>query len=134
MHYILRPMKDLLLGIRSLHPLWQLWVLSLMALNFVAPISFLDRDEAILTLAIAMLGAGIGMFLVSIHGFSRLLGLMHVPWIPLVVYLWSQMDGVDLNSSFGVWMTLVIIFNSGSLLIDTVDVTRFLLGERTVRK
>lgn len=118
-------------GIRSLHPLWQLWVMVLMALNCVGPLVFFDRVEAIYTFMAGMLGGGIGMLLVSAQGFTRLLGVMHVPWIPLVFYLWGRQEGVDLHSSFGVWMAAVIVFNSVSLVIDAVDVIRFLRGERT---
>ncbi|PIQ95467.1 MAG: hypothetical protein COV67_14645 [Nitrospinae bacterium CG11_big_fil_rev_8_21_14_0_20_56_8] len=128
---ILNSMKDLMRGIRTLHPFWQLWVMVLMGLNFFCPLIFIDRIEAVCTLIAGMLGAGLGMFLVSRQGFTRLMGLMHIPWIPLVFYLWGRHAGVEPDSLFGIWMTAVIAFNSISLMIDTVDVIRFLRGERS---
>ncbi len=129
MNRVLRSMTDFIAGIRNLHPLWQLWVLTLVALNFAGPIFFLDQTEAIWILTAGMLGASIGMFLVSIQGFNRLLGIMHIPWIPLVIYLFERFQEIGLNSYFGIWVGMVILFNSISLIIDTIDVSRFLFSE-----
>ena len=34
------------------------------------------------------------------------------------------------NDAFGLWLRAVMVLNATSLVIDTVDVVRFLVGER----
>ncbi|MCF8719611.1 hypothetical protein [Nitrospina gracilis] len=130
MYCMLNAMKDLMRAIRTLHPLWQVWVLLLMALNFAGPLFYFDRIEAIYTFWAGMLGAGIGLTLISFQGVTRLAGIMHAPWFCLLYYLWGRLPGLDLQTPFGLWLAAVMVCNAVSLVIDTVDVIRYLRGER----
>ena len=64
-------------------------------------------------------------------GFVRLLGIGHIFWIPLVIWLGLRLDSAGLNDAFGFWLASVLALNSVSLVIDATDVTRFILGERS---
>lgn len=109
-------------GMRTLHPVWQLWVMILMLVNGIAPFFFLPDFVAIMMIAGTFSGAALGMVLVSATGFSKLLGLMHMPWVPmLVAQLWLY-PGFDPASRYSLWLTAAIAVTMISLMIDAVDV------------
>jgi hypothetical protein len=120
----------LMRGIRSLPLGWQMWVHSLAGVNMVLPLFFWGRPEATWTLAAFAAGFFTGALLVRRQGFTRLLGLMHVFWLPLLVWLWGRLLLVPADEPFGLWMRVLFLMNASSLLIDAVDVVRYLRGER----
>ena len=109
---------------------WQLWLLVLVAHNMVAPLFFVGRLEAQLTLG-AFAGS---MILFSVltarFGFARILGLGHILWIPLIGFLATRLGAHPADDFFGIWMRSLIALNSISLVIDAVDVIRYLRGDR----
>ncbi len=127
---MIRPMKEFMIGVRSLAFGWQVWVLWLMALNFMWPLFLLDRIEAKVALLCFVVSAATGMALVHFQGFTRLVGAMHVFWIPLVVYLCMRLNADPADTFLGWWMLFTIVFNSISLIIDGVETARYLAGDR----
>ena len=127
---MIQAMKDFMTGIRSLAGYWQVWLAGLMGLNMALPLVYIEHPEAQYTLAAAMTGGGIGLVLVKVQGFTRLLGLMHLPWVVLMFYLWNQLPLHPEMDGFGLWLRLVLLANGLSLIIDTVDVVRYIAGER----
>ena len=114
------------------YPLWlQAWIAWMGLVNFTA-VLFLRRVEARWALA-AFAGAGIFMsILVELNGFNRLLGLGHVVfWTPLVVYLARRRWHLERDGTFSRWVTVLLATNTLSLVVDYVDVIRYLLGDRT---
>ncbi len=67
--------------------------------------------------------------LTAYSGFSRLLGLGHILWFPLFYFLWTRLDLNPADSPLGLWMRSVMVLNAVSLVIDTVDVGRYLAGD-----
>ena len=65
----------------------KIWLLLLVAANGVAPLFFLNRVEAQVVLAAMMIGAILMSLLTARFGFSRILGLGHILWIPLLGWL-----------------------------------------------
>ena len=61
--------------------------------NAVVPMFFIGHREAQVVLGVFMVSAASMMILAHMMGFTRLLGLGHVLWIPLLLYLWSRMGG-----------------------------------------
>ena len=59
-----------------------------------------------------------------------LLGIGHIVWVPMVAWLWTRLEVAPASSLFGYWLLATIILVSLSLLIDAVDVIRYLRGER----
>ena len=112
-------------------PPWLGWIAALMAVNLVAPVFFLPAPEALWTLAAFMAGALTQMVLFSRLGFVRLLGVAHVLWFPLVVWIWTRMDAATPGDPMYLWMASLVVLNSISLAIDVADVGRYLFGERT---
>ena len=105
----------------------QLWVGLLVIFNMIIPLFFLDRLEAQVVLAASM---ALMTLITSTTGFSRLLGLGHIFWIPLLYFLGTHLDQIPPDDGFGVWVRALMVINATSLVIDAVDVLRYLAGER----
>lgn len=108
----------------------KLWLLLLVAANGVAPLFFLDRVEAQAVLAAMMIGAMLMSLLTARFGFTRILGLGHILWIPLIGWLAFRLGQIPADDAFGLWVRGVIVVNALSLLIDGVDVYRYAAGDR----
>ncbi|RME43076.1 MAG: hypothetical protein D6795_20015 [Deltaproteobacteria bacterium] len=108
--------------------LWLFWLAAVNTLSLV----FLRHREGRWVLA-AWVGNILFMScLYSIVGYTRLLGLSHVLfWTPLVVFLARRLTHLDPGSRFGRWIVVLLSTNTISLLIDYIDVVRYLLGDRT---
>jgi hypothetical protein len=109
---------------------WQLWLMLLVVLNLVIPLFFLNRLEAQIVLAAIVASAAFMTILAGVSGFTRLLGLGHIFWFPLLYFLWTRVDQVPADDFFGIWIRLLIVFNSLSLVIDLVDIIRYIAGDR----
>lgn len=106
------------------------WVTLLMIANMILPFLFLETLEAKVVLAGLMIGAMLQTAIFSSRGFVRLLGLGHIAWVPMVVWLWMRLDTAPAGSAFRMWMLAVIILNSISLVIDAADVILYIRGEK----
>lgn len=126
MQLVVRFMKS----IYSMKAPWPLWVAMLMALNMMGSLFFIHTLEAKAVLASTMAGAMFMMLLFSGYGFVRLLGLGHIFWVPLVIWLGLRFPATDLDTPFGIWVALVLGFNILSLVMDTLDVSLYFLGDR----
>ena len=122
--------KSFIAGIFSLAIGWQCWLFLLMTVNFFIPAYFYSYLEAQLTIAAFFAGGMIGIILFKIQGFTRLLGLMHILWVPLAIYLAGKLDIYSSSQFIGLWIRGLLVLNGISLLIDFVDVMRYVRGER----
>ncbi len=109
---------------------WRLWLLLLLALNLIAPLVFIERLEAQATLAALLVSMALMTGLTGLSGFSRLVGLGHIVWIPLLFFLCTRLGEIPAADAFGLWVRAVIAINAMSLAIDAVDVIRYAAGER----
>jgi hypothetical protein len=109
----------------------RLWLMLLMAVNLVVPVIYLQRSEARIVLVTFFASFLLMLLITRTSGFTRLLGLGHVLWVPLVLFLLSRLDLIAVGDAYGVWIRSVIAFNSISLVLDSVDVVRFARGERS---
>ena len=114
-----------------LEPWWLLaWIGWLGVVN-AASVAFLSEVEARWTLAALIAGLALMSVLYEITGYNRLLGLAHVVcWTPLVVYLYSRLSNLVGPPLFEGWIRLLLATNGLSLVIDYVDVARYLMGDR----
>ena len=108
----------------------KVWLLLLVAANAVAPLFFLERVEAQVVLVAMMIGATLMSLLTARFGFTRILGLGHILWIPLVGWLAFRLGQIPADDAFGLWVRGVIAVNALSLVIDGVDVVRYVAGDR----
>lgn len=109
---------------------WKPWLFSLLGANMIAPLFWFDRFEAKVVFCVALLNFVTFVFLTAVSGFSRLLGLAHVYWIPLVCFLWMRLDMFPVSTAYGFWIRTVIVLNTGSVILDAANVFRYIRGER----
>ncbi len=110
---------------------WQLWLALLVISNGVIPLFFLNRLEAQVVVLALMASMILMTILTGLSGFTRLLGLGHVFWIPLLYFLWLRLEQNPADDFFGIWMRVLMILNATSLVIDIVDVGRYIAGDRS---
>lgn len=123
-------MKDFMIEMFAMHIGWQIWLMALMFVNAAMPLFYYQQIEAQLTFIGAIIGMTIGLIIFKAQGFTRLLGLMHLPWFALIFFLWSRLSVFPADTPFGIWLRALILINSVSLIIDTVDVARYIAGDR----
>ncbi len=68
-------------GILRMPLQWRLWMMLLMTANVVVPLFFLGRLEAQVVLAATLSSLVLFTLLTARGGFTRLLGLGHLPWV-----------------------------------------------------
>ena len=108
----------------------RLWLMLLITANMIIPLFFLGRLEAQVVLATLLASMMFMTALTAISGFTRLLGLGHVVWVPLLWFLWTRLDEIPSDTFFGLWLRILITLNVLSLVIDGADVIRYIAGER----
>jgi len=119
-----------LLGHILEEPIWlQAWVFWMGLVN-TASILFVARREGWVTLAVWIGNGLFMMWLFELAGYVRLLGLSHVIfWTPLLGYLYHRLPNLPRRSATGAWVRVLIATNAVSLVIDYLDVIRYLLGD-----
>jgi hypothetical protein len=108
----------------------QLWVGMLVGANIISPLFFLEHLEARLALAAGLTGLALMSGLTGRFGFSRIVGVGHIAWLPLIAFLAVSASQVPASTPFGFWLRAVIALDVISLAFDAVDAIRFLRGDR----
>lgn len=120
-------------------PMWlQVWIIILVVTNLAAVLfivtkksgSYRPRIESIAILA-SFLAAGLFMsWLYAQVGYVRLLGLAHlVFWLPVYVWLVGKYRKGEFVAPFKQYLMVYFLVAGLSLVIDTADVARYLLGD-----
>ena len=117
-------------GVMKMPVPWQGWLMLLVGANLIGPMFFLNRLEAQLTLAAMLVGAVLMTVLTGRLGFTRILGLGHIFWIPLVIFLLLRLGSIPADNAFGIWIRALILLNGISLIIDAKDVIQYIAGDR----
>ncbi len=105
------------------------WLMLLMLANGIAPLVFLARLEAQVVLATFLLSIGLMTWLTARYGFSRILGLGHVLWVPMVIFLLVRANALEMDA-YGIWVGTVVVLNVISLMIDVRDVMQYVRGAK----
>lgn len=110
-------------------PLPRVWCLWLAGVN-LAGLAFLQHLEAVLLLAATSLAV---LLQAAIHrrmGFVRLLGVAHVFWVPVLLWMATRGGEIAADPGLQLWIVLVAVTNLMCVAVDTGDVVRFLRGDR----
>lgn len=118
-------------GILSSSTLTKLWLVVLVAANLLGPLFFLPQVEAQVVIGTFMVSACLMTALTARFGFTRVLGLGHILWFPMLGWLWMRLGQIPPVDAFGSWLLGVMILNGLSLVMDVADVARYLAGDRT---
>ena len=117
-------------GLMSMPMPWPVWLGLLLAVNVAGPIYFFEALEAKVVLAAFLASVALMTAIFATKGFVRLLGIGHIFWVPMVPWLWIRLDQVGPGDPIGYWMIAVVIADGISVIIDAIDVLRYLKGER----
>ena len=117
-------------GVMKMPVHWRLWLMGLVAFNMVAPLFFIGRIEAQIVLGVFLASGLLMTALTSRTGFSRVLGLGHVLWIPLLYFLATRVSLIPADDVFGFWIRGLMMVNAVSLVMDVADVIRYAAGDR----
>ena len=109
---------------------WQLWLMLLVILNLLIPLFFLNHIESQVVVGVLLASMILMTVVTAVNGFTRLLGLGHIFWIPLLYFLWTRLDQNSPEDFYGIWMRVLMLLNALSLIIDAVDVGRYIAGDR----
>ncbi len=85
-----------------------------------------------------MLGTGLlaATIMTVLHaklGYVRLVGIGHFVWIPMLIWLVFRLDHIPGGTLFYNWILILVAMDTVSLLMDIVDLVRYLRGDRTAR-
>lgn len=117
-------------GILQMPWLWQLWILLLVSVNLLIPLFFLSYLEAQVVVVTFLANLMLMIVLTARYGFTRILGLGHIFWIPLLFFLGLRQNELLGHNWLNIWILGLITLNATSLFLDTVDFIRFLSGDR----
>lgn len=119
-------------------PMWlQAWLMLLVATHLAAILFAVVRDDGawrvryqpLAILASFFLAGAFMSWLYQQVGYVRLLGLAHlVFWIPVYVWVWRT-RGQEAGSVYARYLMVYLAVAGASLLIDAVDVVRYLVGD-----
>lgn len=130
-----RRLGDLLASIAGL-PRWvQGWLVILVGVN-TASLCFLDNPLGRWTALAFAVVAAVNVPMAWIQsGLTRLLSFTHVVWMPLLVYLITQLAGSTLapaGTALRRYVMLVIVVDGISLIFDVLEAVRWWRGGREV--
>ena len=111
-------------------PVWiSIWVFYLMIVNF-ASVGFWDMLLAQVIFVTFMLSAALMMGLYSRFGFKKILGMGHVLWIPLLLYVLVEIPNA--NGMFQSYLIVLSISIAVSLVFDAIDVLKYFVAQKSI--
>lgn len=114
------------LRFRPIPRIWNVWLVgvNLLCLYFIAHL------EAQIVLATTLVAVVAQALIYQRIGFTRLLGIAHVSWIPMFAWMASRIDTIAAQPQLQSWLIVLAATNAVSLILDSIDVFRFVRGER----
>ena len=110
-------------------PVWvPVWVLILAIVN-VASVGFWNEPLAKVIFVTFMLSAMLIMGLYSRFGFEKILGMGHILWIPLFVYVLMEIPAA--RDIFKGYLIILSIFIVISLVFDIADVWKYFTSRKS---
>ena len=110
-------------------PVWiPVWVLILMSINVVS-VAFWNEPLAKVIFVTFMLSVMLMMGLYSRFGFEKILGMGHILWIPLLVYVLMEIPTA--RDTFKSYLIILSISIAISLVFDIVDVWKYFTDRKS---
>ncbi len=122
-------MRLFLAHIRNMPLPWRIWW-AVLHLTNMGGVFFLPGVEARVVLGGLLLAVFQQNVIFTRLGFVRLLGLGHFHWIAMLAWLWLRLPMIPDQPFLSRWIVAVMFCCGLSLVFDTVDVARYLLGAR----
>ena len=128
----MKALVDFLKNMFKMPMAWWPWMAGLPLIN-LSSIFFLPRTEAWVVLGTGLLAATIMTALHAKLGYVRLLGIGHFVWIPMLIWLGFRLDNILDDTLFQGWLLTLMAMDTVSLLLDIIDLIRYLRGDRAPR-
>lgn len=110
-------------------PLWiPVWVLFLVIINVVT-VAFWAEPLAKAVFVTFMFSAMLILALYSRFGFEKIMGMGHVPWIPLLFYVLMEIPTA--KDPFRGYLIILSISIAISLVFDVVDVWKYFASRKS---
>ncbi len=110
-------------------PVWiSIWVFYLMVINLVS-LGFWHEPLSKLIFITFMISAVLMMGLYSRFGFEKILGLGHILWVPLLVYILMQLPAVE--ASFKSYLFVLSISIAISWAFDITDAWKYFTNPKS---
>ena len=110
-------------------PVPRVWCVWLVAVN-AACLYFITEIEGQVVLAVTGPAVVIQSMIYQRKGFVRILGSVHVMWIPMFAWMATRFDTIAQDPQLSAWIMLLLATNLVSFIVDIVDMARYLRGER----
>ena len=109
-------------------PVWiPIWVLILMIVN-IGSVGFWDEPLAKVIFVTFILSAMLMMGLYSRFGFEKILGMGHILWLPLFVYVLMRIPAE--SDTFNGYLIIWSILTAISLVFDVIDVWKYFASQK----
>ena len=109
---------------------WQAWIGLMLLLNAIMPLIYIGHIEGKTVFAVFVVSATLMAAIHHAKGFVRLIGVGHFVWLPLIAWLVPRLEAAD--GPMRLWLIGLIVVNGVSLVIDVIDLIRYLRGERDI--
>ncbi len=109
---------------------WQLWLMLMITANVVTPLFFLHHVEALVVLGTILASMALMTLLTARFGFTRIVGLGHILWVPMLAFLFTRLGDIPTSDALGIWIRTLFVLNGISLAIDAADAIRYISGDR----
>lgn len=110
-------------------PIPRVWAVWLVGVN-LGCLYFIQHVEAQVVLATTLVAVILQALIHERIGFVRLLGVAHVLWVPMFAWMATRTTEIAQHSDLSAWLMILLATNVVSAIVDAVDVTRFVRGER----
>ena len=125
---------DIFNSLRAL-PIWvQIWVFIILVPVQVASLLFLSEPLGVWIAILAILGMMPNIFIILYErGFSKLMSIPHLlPWTGLVLLIiFARLEG---SAGFEVYLWVLLVITSISLIFDYIDALKWWKGDRSVAR
>jgi hypothetical protein len=124
--HILELFGVVFLRFRLVPRLWCVWLVGVNA----ACLLFITHIEAQAVLAVTVIAVAVQTLIYGRMGFTRILGTVHILWVPLFGWMATRLETITSGSSLANWILLLFVTNLVSTVVDMIDAVRFIRGER----
>lgn len=109
---------------------WIVWIIVLSVINIIGGFYFTDTPEGKMAILFMFLSFAFMSILYARFGFTKILGLSHILWLYLVPHCLILYLSLK-PSHFKGWLFMVFFLNGISLIIDIINVAKYLNGDRS---
>ena len=109
-------------------PVPRVWCVWLVAVN-AACLIYITHIEAQVVLAVTGIAVLLQTLMYQHCGFIRLLGIVHVMWIPMFAWMATRLDVIEQNPEMLAWLALLFATNAVSFVVDAIDSYLYFNGE-----